>query len=349
MSTNTYNKCISNQFIKMKPLGFLFFFLGCLSLAACERGPSLTQSCEIPMQDQVPNIATPEAIEIFELAKAYDSDIYRTNQLPEPGPPVLEKYQHIESDRVKARELYEQAAKLGHVISMNRLAMFQAEGLGLTGDYDIPDFKASFYWFKESARRGDSYGFNALADFFLYGLGRKQDPAMGEKCLIQAAKRGMMEAQIRLAELDLGLLSGYERAPVNPPHRIERGLQLLEDAGFKGYTNAYRQLKNYYYYEEDIPIRAEYYARFGSIIGNERTQSALESGYRNNLFTPENQHLHTCVNDLKPEDFPRLEELCPRVGGPLTRERVGLPPAPTEPLDVEEYLDDFERKYGEPK
>jgi len=316
-------------------------------LSACYRGPKLNQNCEFAMQDQIPAVATPKAVEIYELAKAYDGSIYRTNQMPEPGPPVDPKYAHIEEDRVKARELYKQAAELGHVDAMYRLATFMVEGLGLPNDGYEPDYDGAYYWFKEVARRDDPFGYYALANFYLYGIDRRADVKTGEQCLVQAAKRGLMQGQISLAELDLGLLEGFRNAPANPPHRIERGLRLLEDSIVKGHLDSYVLLSNYYVYADPNPLKAEYYAWAGTVVGNERAHSRLRGRYSSGGFSEINKNLSECILNVGKEDFARIETLCPRPDGPLTRKQAGLPPAPTAPLDVRAYLEDYQQRHSD--
>lgn len=288
------------------------------ALSACAEANTNAQ-CAFTKGDEVVATITDEAQETFELAKAYDGQIYRVNVMtPEPAPPVLEQYAHIEEDRVKARALYLDAANLGHLDAMYRYASFAAEGLGRAdGRYD-PEFDEAFYWFEKVARRGDPYGFNAMANFYLYGLDRKVDVPKGEACLVQAAMRGMMIAQVRLGRLDLGVLEGFGGAPKNPEYKIERGLVLLEDAAFKGEVEVFSPLHIYYRFT-DRPMEAEFYARLGVIRENRFSRTNLESGYLSGSLTPENAHLAPCVDALKPEDFSNLEELCPRVGGPLTR------------------------------
>jgi len=321
--------------------------IGLFALSACKPDIMVNEMCVFNESGQIPAVATPEAVEIYELAKAYDGSIYRTNQMPEPGPPVDPKYADIEEDRVKARELYKQAAELGHVDAMYRLATFMVEGLGLPNDGYEPDYDGAYYWFKEVARRDDPFGYYALANFYLYGIDRRVDVKTGEQCLVQAAQRGLMQGQISLAELDLGLLEGFRNAPANPPHRIERGLRLLEDSIVKGHLDSYSLLSDYYVYADPNPLKAEYYARAGAIAGSEEFQYTMEGSYRGGDYGANNKRQSECIRNLEKEDFINLETLCPRPDGPLTRNQAGLPPAPTAPLDVRAYLEDYQQRHSD--
>ena len=293
------------------------------------------------------NNPSTEAIDLFEQAAGYDDGTSEGFSI-RPSPPVPDKYAHFETDRVRAKALYLEAAKLGHVDAMFRLAFYYGNGFGREDDSFGDEHDKAFYWLKEAARYGDVNAINGVAMYYLSGIFPERDPVKGEYCLIQAAKRGFMVSQITLAELDLGLFYGAQ-SPESPPHKIERGLRLLEDAALQEGNEALLHLGRYYAVKDLKPLIAEYYDRRALISGISQASSRLRGGYRSGAYGEENAHLSPCIDALKPDEFSRLEELCPRVGGPLTRERVGLPSAPTEPLDVEEYLDDFERKYGEPK
>ena len=324
------------------------------SLSACYRGPKITQNCEFAMQDQIPAVFTPEAVEIYELAKAYDGSIYRINQMPEPGPPVDPKYAHIEEDRVEARRLYKQAAELGHVDAMYRLATFMIEGLGLPNDGYKPDVDGAYYWFNEVARRDDPFGYYALANFYLYGIERRVDVKTGEQCLVQAAKRGLMHGQISLAQRDLGRWYGSGIVALNPA-KVERGIALLEDAALQGEVEAFEILGSYYETYHKDWLKYEYYMRESIKMGSLGEKLSLASAYKKGTMGQIDLEHSKCIRALKLLEFHPdssnshdLETLCPRPDGPLTRERVGLPPAPTTRLDLRAYLADFQQQHPNP-
>ena len=162
--------------------------------------------------------------------------------------------------------------------------------------------------------------------------------------MIEAAKRGLMSAQLMLAKFDLRSVTTdlYRTPPSDNLAFTERGIALLENAILEGENTGFRLLSDYYEYNVRDNLKAEYFVRELVKQGrNPLDALPLESMYLAGRVSPENRHLHTCVYELKVEDFPRLEELCPRSNGPLTREMVGLPPAPTKTLDLKRYLEDF--------
>lgn len=73
-------------------------------------------------------------------------------------------------DLLKAREYFEQAAKLNHLKAINTLGAMYQSGIGVKKDY----VKAREYY-QQTASQNDSIGINSLECMYRYGLGVEKD------------------------------------------------------------------------------------------------------------------------------------------------------------------------------
>jgi len=314
----------------------------CGLATACSTGPMPDDLCAFAEEDLIMPDLTTDAIEAFELGKAYD--ISTIVDHPET---IREDLRGTDYDRVIARGHYERAAEAGHPQAMVKLATYMDNGWGIPDTKYIPEFKKAFHWRREAARRGEAHGFLGMAIQHFGGEGVRQDYRMGEVCAVQAAKLADPEdpgPAFFLAKYDLRLHMPVLNDPLPEDRKVARGVTLMEDLAFKGLSDAWRELGNFHEYKTEDMLKTEYYLRIGMTANRPRTSSSLSGSYRHGSYGFTSEELHDCIRELagKPREVRlRIDEICPRPGGPLTRERVGLPPAPTQPLDVRAYLDTF--------
>jgi len=339
-------------FTMIKLASVLLF--GLLALTACKPNIMVNEMCIFNESDLIAPNASPEAEHAFQMARSFDISII--SDMPETIPPEL---RGKESDRVVAKKHYLQAAEMGHTGAMNNLAFYLSEGYGNPDHRNgRPDFtedhKGGFYWNQEMARRGDAKGYVGMSGYFYSDRIGLPDPARGEACLVEAAKMDHMRGIILLARQDLGMWDGSGIETLNPV-KVERGITLLEDAGLQSEAEALKILGDYYnYYHKDWP-KYEYYIRESIKMGSRAAQRSLAAKYREGTMGQIDLEHSECLYALKSPErhsgIPNshdLETLCPRPDGPLSREEVGLPPAPTTRLDLRAYLTDFQQSHPNP-
>lgn len=284
-----------------------------------------------------------EAERLFQLGRAHDISIKMN--LPDSIPAELRE---LEADRGAARGYFQQAADLGHTGAMNNLAVYIENGWPATRGERI-DHKAAFDWNVEMARRGDPAGFVGMGVYLLKGSAGEQNPNKAEACFVQAAKMGSEGGAFRLAMMDLGLFQPLSLVPASSPKR-DRGIALLKELGRRGNGDAYGQLMNYFEFNEVSPLKAEFYGIVASEAGDSLSfvrLADLYRGYEDIGFFSDRTY-HDCLVALSRDQIANFQTLCPRPDGPLTRAMAGLPPAPTEPLDIRAYLEEFGTKYPSP-
>ena len=283
---------------------------------------------------------SPEAEAIFQNGRAYDINVIMDQ--PDGIPAHL---RGLKPDRKNARRYYTEAAEMGHVNAMNNLAQYEQKGWGHGPDHYPRNYKEALRLNMEMARRGSATGFAGMGVYLLYGWAGVADPVKGEACLEEAAARGHLNGTLALAEYDLKLGPPEETMDIPDPRRVERSLPLLEDLGLRGVSDAYDILSSYYNYKVDDPLKREFYAQeamaLGSVLGNIELTSIYDPG---NDIRPDADHL-VCLRKMHPSEYKDWESLCPRPGGVLTRAGAGLPPKPTQPMDVRAYLAEFRARY----
>ena len=104
-------------------------------------------------------------------------------------------------------------------------------------------------------------------------------------------------------------------------------------------------LRRHYANTDPKPQIAEYYGRLQARTGSPATLVGLDGYYRTGRFGAPDEDMAACIRAIPNEEIAQLETLCPRPDGPLTRAQVGLPPAPTEALDISAYLNDFRQRH----
>ena len=117
---------------------------------------------------------------------------------------------YIEKDYIKARKVFEEAAKLGNSSAINDLGYMYLEGLGMEKDYD----KARKL-FEEAVKLGNSYAINDLGYMYLEGLGMKKDYDKARKLFEEAVKLGDSAAMNNLGYMyreGLGVEKDYDKA-----------------------------------------------------------------------------------------------------------------------------------------
>ena len=309
-----------------------------LNLAACLPVKDRTNAaCEFPMPQPPITEWSDEAQDTFERALAHDIDVIVDT--PEVIRPDLRGTEHNRQD---AKRLYQKAVDLGHIPALGSLAYYHLKGFGRTDGTFKSEPKVAFKLMSRLAEAGDYRGYQGMGVLIYEGLHNSQtNPDKGARCMEHAAilaPSDDLEPVLALAEMDLGIRWGTLKSPVTPRWRIERGVRLLEDLAFRDAPEAYEALISYYRFHDTSPLKAEYYARLMAQNGHPIARVVIESGYRSEDFGPPDEAMSACIRNMNRNEMARIEELCPRPEGPLTRAGVGLPPAQTEPLDIPAYL-----------
>jgi len=326
----------------MLPRAYFILFL--FALTACKPDIMVNKMCVFNESDLIAPNTSAEAEHVFQLARSVDIEVIV--DMPET---ILPELRDKESNRVEAKKLYLQAAEMGHTGAMNNLAFYLSEGYGnpkhRNGRPDFTeDHNGAFYWNQEMARRGDPKGYVGIAGYFYSNLFGGPDPARGEACLVEAAKMDHIRAVILLAQRDLGRWEGSGIVTLNPI-KVKRGIALLEDTALRGEAEAFEVLARYYKaYPRNWP-KYEYYMRESLKMGSYGARSSLSGVYANEFMGKPDSGQSKCLRTLRGTDLTNLETLCPRPDGPLTREQVGLPPAPTQRLNLRAYLTEFQQQH----
>lgn len=319
----------------------LILILFCASACSAD-SVNIGQNCTVESPLPVTN-STHEAQEYLTEAFSYDIDIIQDR--PDVIPPAMRDRR---ADRAIAREYYQKAADLGNLQAMNNLSGFLLEGFGRTDGTYEPEPAKAFALYGQMAAQNESRGFQGLSAMLLQGFpGQPRDESKAVTCMRRAAQLATPDnpEPIRLlAELDIRLSMGEAISkPIQEPH-ITRGLTLLEELIRRDNFEAYKIMVFFYKLEQPDPLRAEFYSRESVRKGSYIGTVGLYSGYKTGAYGPPNSELASCADELTKDNLTQVETLCPRPGGPLTREVAGLPPVP-EPLDVNAYLADFAKQY----
>jgi TPR repeat protein len=163
-------------------------------------------------------MAPPEALSLFQ-AGVERGDPYAYHAL---GRQLL-RYGGSEAERREGYELLSRALELGHTFSMNELGYYF-----LDADTPYSDPARGLRYLRESAGRGDIYGYNNLGIVHRDGLaGVAADPKEAEAWFIRAAEGGHPYAPGNLGRLwnsgALGTQNQFARAVEWYDQGLERG------------------------------------------------------------------------------------------------------------------------------
>lgn len=321
-------------------------FCAVLVTTACQsesQNAQINDQCEFAMVEFLTETVSSEATEFFEIAKSLDIAVIK--DAPETIRPDLRTRDY---DRSKARMNYQKAADLGHVNAMNALAFLKLEGLGRADETYEEEPKEAFALYSKIAQHGHARGFQAMSAMLMEGFpDQPSDPKLATACMVRAAQLAdptYLDPAFFLAEYDLGIYPTLINNPLDDGPRMERGLTLLDDLLLKGYAPSYGALALFYQRKDVRPDPREYFLRIGATAGAHSAIS-VDAFYRVSDFGREDPMMSECLGNLTFQQSRDIETLCPRPDGPLTREQVGLPPAPTQPLDVKAYLTEFAQRH----
>lgn len=124
----------------------------------------------------------------------------------------LETAPKADADRVMARQLYEEAALLGHPTAMNNLGVHWQNGLG--GPVDL---SKAVEWYEKAVEADSPAGMNNLGLMYRNGIGVKQDLAKAFVLLERASEAGHALAMNTLGLLyasGLGTQRSLEKARI---------------------------------------------------------------------------------------------------------------------------------------
>jgi|GEM_PF-6511222 len=281
-------------------------------------------------------VVTEKAADYFEQGKSYDKNVIRDHQdkiRPDLRGRVI--------DQSEARRFYKLAAEAGHPKGMNNYAVELLAQFQPTKD----EYNTAFHWFERLAELGDYSGYNGMGGLLVTGFpGQPADDPRGSACLEKAAilagKEDIYPA-LALASADLNVMIPLLNLPPKSAERIERGRTLLEDGIFSGQELAYEKMIDFYTFRSPSKLKVEYYARQAASLGIFVHHSQVDLPYRDESFGELDIPMSECIKALPRDQLQEVETLCPRADGPLTRNMAGLPLAPTEPLDISKYLQEF--------
>jgi len=145
----------------------------------------------------------------------------------------------VAEDRVKARELYEQAAAKGNAEAMNVLGGMYFGFFGYVGV--AQDLGKSHEWYEKAAAKGNADAMCSLGDYYNLGFGVAQDSGKALEWYTKAAAGGNAKAMYTLGHY-------HELGIMGVPQDYTKAREWYEMAAAEGYSDAEEALRK-------LPIR----------------------------------------------------------------------------------------------
>lgn len=290
--------------------------------------------CIIDQNDLVEANTSEEAEQLFQLGRAHDINILSDS--PETIPVSLRGRDH---DRNIAKSYYQQAAALGHTGAMNNLAVYLQNGFGNKENRFEEDHAGAYALNVEMARRSDMRGYVGMASYHYTNLVNAHDPAKAVACLKVASRADYLPAIVMLGTDDLGVLPANIGA--HDQRRTPRGGALLEEAGRRGSADAFVQLMRHYTYINEDWDKQFYYALEAMDLGSRAALTHVEGVFQNGSYGADDPDYLSCIQSKRYENVSRINKACLPQTARKLRGQIGLSPAPTDPLDISTFLDNF--------
>ena len=182
---------------------------------------------------------------------------------------------YIEKDYIKARKVFEEAAKLGNSSAINDLGYMYLEGLGMEKDYD----KARKL-FEEAVKLEDSAAMNNLGYMYREGLGVEKDYDKVRKLFEEAVKLGDSAAMYNLAKMyqeGLGVSKDYNKAKELYEQAYQNGVPKAKDKLdeiIKLLEFTFKDEKETKIQEENKKAKGNYFDDYMNVVRNNQQSKA---------------------------------------------------------------------------